>query len=390
MYNATARPPLLLLGLTLLLGACSTTAPLTPTPRPGMALIDPDATEETKALYKNLQQLAPEAVLFGHQDDLAYGVTWWREEGRSDVKDVTGAYPAVYGWELGDLEIGAEANLDGVRFDDMQHWMKQGYERGGILTVSWHMNNPVSGGNSWDTTPAVDAILPGGTHHAWYRQALDRFAEFVDGLKTGPMAWLGIGVPPPIIFRPFHEHTGSWFWWGKKHRSPEAYKQLWRFTVEYLRNEKELHNLIYAYSTDQFNTKETYLEHYPGDEYVDLFGYDDYHALSSKWTVKHMTQRLCMLVEMAEARGKLAALTETGSEGIKHKEWWTKRLLRAITRDPVSRRISYAMVWRNANQKNQPGHHYAPYAGHPSAPDFIRFYEHPFVLFGDTLPELYK
>lgn len=378
--------PLLVLGLTLLLGACTSTAPLTES---GMALIDPDATEKTKALYANLKRIAPEAILFGHQDALAYGVNWWREADRSDVKDVTGAYPAVYGWELGDLEIGAAQNLDRVRFDDMQHWIKLGYERGGVVTISWHMNNPVSGGNAWDTTPAVEAILPGGTHHAWYRQALDRFADFVDGLRVGPLAWLGAGDPVPIIFRPFHEHTGSWFWWGKGHTTPEAYKQLWRFTVEYLRDEKDLHNLIYAYSTDRFGSKEQYLEHYPGDAYVDLLGFDDYHGPSSRRTLPGLTERLCMLVEMAEARGKLAALTETGSEGVKMPTWWTERLLRAITADPMARRISYVMLWRNANVRDKPGHHYAPYAGHTSAADFIRFYQNPFVHFGDTLPDLY-
>ena len=49
---------------------------------------DPDATAETRALFANLRSIAPEAVLFGHQDDLAYGVTWKREPGRSDVHDV--------------------------------------------------------------------------------------------------------------------------------------------------------------------------------------------------------------------------------------------------------------------------------------------------------------
>ena len=87
------------------LAACSTTSR---TATPPLDLVDPDATDETRALYANLRQLAPDHVLFGHQDDLAYGVEWWDEEGRSDVMEVTGSYPAVYGWELGDLELGAE------------------------------------------------------------------------------------------------------------------------------------------------------------------------------------------------------------------------------------------------------------------------------------------
>ena len=57
--------------------------------------IDENATKETKALYHNLKELAKTNVLYGHQDDLAYGYSWWAEPGRSDVKESTGSYPAV-------------------------------------------------------------------------------------------------------------------------------------------------------------------------------------------------------------------------------------------------------------------------------------------------------
>ena len=66
-------------------------------------LVDTLATAETIALFKNLQQISQTGVLFGHQDDLAYGVGWWAEPSRSDVKEVCGDYPAVYGWDLGDI-----------------------------------------------------------------------------------------------------------------------------------------------------------------------------------------------------------------------------------------------------------------------------------------------
>src|SRR5258705_9854557 len=71
---------------------------------------DKNATKETVNLYKNLKKLAGKGFMFGHQDDLAYGVGWKYEEGRSDIKDVTGDYPAIYGWELGRLEIDAPVN----------------------------------------------------------------------------------------------------------------------------------------------------------------------------------------------------------------------------------------------------------------------------------------
>lgn len=351
---------------------------------------DPNATRETKLLYANLKRLAPAATLFGHEDALAYGVNWWREEGRSDVKDVTGAHPAVYGWDVGGLENRSPVNLDGVDLSDMRRWMREAYRRGGVVTVSWHMDNPVTGGNAWDTTPAVSAILPGGSHHDWYRAALDRFADFADALKVGSFTWLGFGEHVPVIFRPFHEQTGSWFWWGAQHCTPEEYRALWHFTVDYLRGVKGIHHLLYAYSTDVFPGEAGYLERYPGDAYVDILGIDDYHTLGRPDGTTRLAQDLAVLVRMAEARGKLAALTETGLEGIPDPTWWTRQLLNAITGDPAARRIAYVLVWRNAPARTAPGHHYAPYAGHPSADDFRAFYRDPLILFEDGLPELYE
>jgi len=63
--------------------------------------IDTNATDETKTLYRNLHALAGNYTLFGHQDALAYGYKWWAEPGRCDVKEVCGAYPSVFGWDVG-------------------------------------------------------------------------------------------------------------------------------------------------------------------------------------------------------------------------------------------------------------------------------------------------
>ncbi len=354
---------------------------------PAIAPSDPNATAETRALFANLHRLAPQAILYGHQDDLAYGVSWWAEPGRSDVKEVTGSYPAVYGWELGKLEHGAERNLDSVRFEDMRQWIIEGFQRGGVITISWHMDNPVSGGSAWDTTRAVYAILPGGSHHEQFRTWLDRFADFARRLR---------GLPPegrdtvaiPIIFRPFHEWTGSWFWWGRRHCTPEEFIQLWRFTVDYLRQEKGLHHLLWAYSSDRFTSPEDYLERYPGDAYVDLLGFDDYYSHQREETLPFLIRELHDVVKLAQARGKLAALTETGLEGIPDSTWWTGKLLKALDHDADTRQIVYVLTWRNAY--TIPGHFYAPYPSHPSAEDFRRFYAHPLIYFENELPNLYS
>jgi mannan endo-1,4-beta-mannosidase len=356
-----------------------------------VTLSDPQATPETRALFTNLQRLAREHVLFGHQDDLAYGVEWLNEPGRSDVKEVAGSYPAVYGWDLGRLELESSANLDDVEFDRMRRWIIEGYERGGVITVSWHVDNPVSGGNSWDTTRAVPAILPGGPRHEQYRQWLDRVAAFFGSLHAGG------GELVPLVFRPFHEMNGSWFWWGGRHTTGEEYQRLWRFTVEYLRDEKSVHNLLWAYSTNSLGDFERpqYWTWYPGDDYVDVLGFDDYFTLPGgpgrEDPVGTMTEYLKWLVEQAEARGKISALTETGYERIPEPAWWTGKLLAAIKGDAVARRIAWVLVWRNANRTtDRPDHYYAPYPGHPSAADFVEFRGDPLILFEDDLPQLYR
>ena len=81
---------------------------------------DSKATKETVRLYQNLMKLQKKGIMFGHQDALAYGHGWYSEEGRSDVKDACGDYPAVYGWELGNLELNDMFSLDSIYFDRIQ------------------------------------------------------------------------------------------------------------------------------------------------------------------------------------------------------------------------------------------------------------------------------
>lgn len=94
---------------------------------------DKNATKETVALYKNLVKLKDKGYMFGHQDDLAYGVKWNYENGRSDVQDVTGDYPAVYGWDLGGLELKSETNIDGVPFKKCVNTLKTVMPRVALL-----------------------------------------------------------------------------------------------------------------------------------------------------------------------------------------------------------------------------------------------------------------
>ncbi len=114
-------------------------------------------------LINRLAAIQKQGIMIGHQDDPMYGCSWKWEENRSDVKEVCGDYPAVMGFDLGDLELGKDRNLDGVPFDRMRQEIIKQHERGGIVTISWHTNNPATGKNAWDFEgDAVSKILPGG------------------------------------------------------------------------------------------------------------------------------------------------------------------------------------------------------------------------------------
>jgi len=359
-------------------------------------LVDGHATAETKALFVNLQLVSKDRVLFGHQDDLAYGVEWTNIPDRSDVKDVSGSYPAVYGWDVSGLERSSSTNIDNVAFERMRGWITGGYRRGGVITISWHMINPASGGNAWDTTGAAAAILPGGAKHELYKEWLDRFAAFAGSLRATRPGTQGDQLVP-IIFRPFHEMNGGWFWWGAGHASPDEYKALWRFTVGYLRDTKQVHNLLWAYSPNAHRDGGTdhYWDAYPGDEFVDILGFDDYSTLQPRPgesdPVALMRGNLRWLAGQAAARGKVAALTEAGYVTIPDATWWTGKLLPALAPDSGDVHVAYALVWRNANRSSdRPDHFYAPYPGHASGADFRRFRADSRILFEDELPDMYR
>ncbi len=338
-------------------------------------LIDPMATRETRYLYVNLKKYAPNKLLFGMHDATGYGVGWSGNDMRSDVKDVCGSYPAVFSWDVN----GIINDPDLSRFE---YRMLLAYENG-INTLCWHQIDPEGHSFYYDQVnyPVVTAILPGGKYHDRYLQKLEKFAWFMKKLR-GPE-----GESVPVIFRPYHEQNGSWFWWGRTRCTEQEYIDLWRFTVSYLRDSLQVHNLIYAFSPDgnQFSTKGEYLQEYPGDDYVDIFGVDFYFWEAGTETYLRFQQRLLYTVQNAQARGKLAALTEVGDEKVDIDQWYTQYLAAPIKNSPTARNIVYAAVWRNAHE----GHHYAPYPGHPAVPDFLAFYEDPFTVFASDLVDVY-
>ncbi len=320
-------------------------------------------------------------ILYGHQDDLVYGHSWHVSPDsvatddltRSDVKAVAGDYPAVVGFELGGLELGWEASIDKVPFELIRRATVQHSLKGGIVTFSWHPHNPHTGSNAWDVSSdkAVASILEGGEHADMFRDWLVRLGDFFDSLRDED------GNLVPVIFRPWHENIGSWFWWGGKLCSAEEYIALFRTTASYLRHERGLDNILFCYSPNSQIDAELYMSRYPGDDLVDMLGLDHYEYVEEGESLYDaglhyaalLAEGLDMVRDLAAEHGKLMALSETGMEGIPDEKWWTSVLYPVIRDYP----IVYVLTWRNA--WDQETHYYAPFPGREG--DFNAFVAEP-------------
>ena len=349
--------------------------------KPENHLIDKKATTETIYLFNNLKKLSENHTLFGHQHATEYGHGWRGDKERSDVKAVVGSHPAVIGVDFsGFTGPNSEAYIN-----DLKDNVVDTYNRGGVTTVAWHFYNPVSdGGFYWKDSiskPAVKYIIPGGEAHELYKEILVKVADWAKSIKGED------GTLAPIVFRPYHEFDGDWFWWGKPYCSKEEFVSLWQFTVSYLRDELDVHNFIYAFSPDnRFTNEAEFLERYPGDEWVDMVGMDNYADMGrDQYDLDTAVKKLKIVSDYAIKKNKLAAFTETGLESIPNEKWWTDTLLKVMKSDSLQ--LSYVLVWRN--DATSPTHYYAPFPGHISEPDFKTFYNDEFTLFENDLDNVY-
>ncbi len=346
-----------------------------------LSIVDKDATAETKALFANLWTVADRGWMFGHHDDLWYGRYWYNEPGGSDTKAVCGDYPGVFSVDF--------AELMDSRFNNAENAIRrrvilEARARGEVILACAHLNNPRSGKDAWDNSSkeVVREILTEGTAtRAAFLKYLDRLAEFANGLKDGN------GKLIPVIFRPFHEHTQNWSWWGASCTTASEFVSLWRLTVTYLRDTKGVHNLLYAISPQMdgvySDAKERIRFRWPGDEYVDFIGMDCYHGANND----AFTENLKALEAVSLAKRKPCGVTEDGLESFTQKDYWTRFLVNPTE----GRRISLVTMWRNkyvgGNESDK--HYYSVYPGHPSEDDFRKMHALERTLFSKDLPDMY-
>jgi len=140
------------------------------------------------------------------------------------------------------------------------------WQQGGLVTISAHLYNPArtnESGGLRDKGVDLEMLLATNTEiHARWMRELDQVADGLQQLKTNGVV---------VLWRPFHEMNGGWFWWGGK--NPATFIKLWRQMFDYFTKVKGLDNLLWVYAPNHGDNAAAY---YPGDDFADLIGLDAY------------------------------------------------------------------------------------------------------------------
>ncbi|MBQ9947144.1 MAG: hypothetical protein IJO91_02030 [Oscillospiraceae bacterium] len=219
-------------------------------------LSNPNATTEAKKLYDYINSIYREKIISGQQES-----TWMSggaEHEMNHISEATGGkLPAIRGLDYMHMDF------DGVNQRAIEWW-----EKGGIVTICWHCGTDFTGEwtHSQNTTiKDWDAALTEGT---------PEYEELIAGMDMGAEALLKLqeaGVP--VLWRPFHELNGDWFWWSKG--GAENFKKLWKLMYDRYTNHWGLNNLIWVFGYSHKDPKFC-ADWYVGDEYCDIVGADSY------------------------------------------------------------------------------------------------------------------
>lgn len=238
-------------------------------------LINPAADGSARALYRFLLGIYGERVVSGQyineyedfsapqfrvdENDPNSPTTVFKANELRAVYGVTGAYPAMLGLDLSEIEIGRDC----YSVEQAIEW----HQAGGIVTLCWHWMAPTqTEGKRHFYTEQTDFNLsqalenPDSAEYKGLIRDIDMISAELQKLQEA-------GVP--VLWRPLHEAGGGWFWWGAS--GPEAYKTLWNLMLDRMTNVHGLNNLIWVYNGQNPSW-------YVGDDRCDLIGDDPYYA----------------------------------------------------------------------------------------------------------------
>ncbi|MDE7303471.1 MAG: beta-mannosidase [Oscillospiraceae bacterium] len=260
-------------------------------------LSNPNADENTRRLYKFLCDIYGKYSLTGqYADDGRTSTEYTR------IAKETGSHFAVLGMDMMGYSLGSVANGGSSNTIEFAYdWYNNG---GGIVTLCWHWHSPVDyqvndSQNPWyssfykeASTLELDKIMNGEDEKGYelLMQDIDNISYQLERLRDA-------GVP--VLWRPLHEASGGWFWWGDC--QPESYIKLWNAMYDKMTNEHNLTNLIWVWNAQD-------AEWYPGDETVDIIATDIY---AGKQVDSCYSGSFAQLVDVPSVP-KLVALSENG------------------------------------------------------------------------------
>lgn len=254
-------------------------------------LIDPQASSQTSTLLSYLISTYRTHILAGQQS----------REDADYLAGLTGKHPAIVGLDL--MDYSPSRVEHGATSDVVEQAIAWSQQMGGILTLSWHWNAPAELVDS-ETWPWWKGFYAEATtfdfatamydlqsqEHELILRDIDAIAVELQRLEDAQV---------PVLWRPIHEASGGWFWWGDW--GPEPYLALWRLLYDRLVNYHGLHHLIWVWNGQA-------PEWYPGDVYVDIVSEDIYDA-----ALDYDPQQQAYLDALSYAgMPKLVALSETG------------------------------------------------------------------------------
>jgi len=251
---------------------------------------NPDANPKAKAILNYLASLSTKKerrIVCGQFTDFGNGA---RLRLLEQVQEKTGQWPALIGVDYADLPKGS-LTFAAPNRAAIEYW-----KQGGLVTVSAHLYNPANtnGGGLRDKGVDLGTLLDSSsaTRVRWVKE-LDMLAEGLQELKASGVV---------VLWRPFHEMNGDWFWWGGK--EPRSFIKLWRDMFDYFTRTKGLDNLLWVYSPNHGSKT---AEYFAGDHYVDLVGLDAYTDFVDTNHIKGFAQ--------VASLGKPFGFTEYGPHG---------------------------------------------------------------------------
>jgi len=254
---------------------------------------NPNAEDNVRIVLKYFQGLSnpvENRVLSGQFTDFGNGAS---PRLINRIYNQTTHWPAIIGVDYADFASGF------LTYAEPNRVAKGYWEQGGLVTISAHLYNPANprGGGLRDSNVDLASLLDPGTEtHARWMRELDLIAAGLQELKDADVV---------VLWRPFHEMNGGWFWWAGKDSA--SFIKLWRQMFDYFTKVKHLNNLLWVYAPNQGGRTTDY---YPGDHYVDLVGLDAYTDFVDKEHIKGYEE----IAELPKPFG----FTEYGPHGADH------------------------------------------------------------------------